>query len=41
MDNGNDTGSGFWLYVFVSVAGFAALMVRTLLITSGSLAASR
>lgn len=41
MAEGKETGSGFWLYVCFSVASFLALLVRTLLITSGSLMASR
>lgn len=41
MANGEDSGSGLWLYIIVSVASFFALLFRTLLITSGSLRASR
>lgn len=41
MAAGEDSGSGLWLYIIVSVASFFALLVRTLIITSGSLRASR
>lgn len=41
MADNDDTGSGLWLYVVVSIASFLALLVRTLLITSGSLNASK
>eukprot|EP00903_Cladosiphon_okamuranus_P011464 g10798.t1 len=40
MATGEDSGSGLWMYIIVSIASFFALLIRTLLITSGSLRAS-
>ncbi|CAN0354496.1 unnamed protein product [Pylaiella littoralis] len=40
MARGERNGSGLWQYIAISVASFLALLVRTLLITSGSLRAS-
>ena len=41
MSNGEKSGSGLWLFISISVASFMGLLARTLLITSGSLRASR
>jgi ATP-binding cassette, subfamily C (CFTR/MRP), member 1 len=41
MTAGQNNGPGFWKYVIVSIASFAALLARTVLITSGSIKASK
>jgi ATP-binding cassette, subfamily C (CFTR/MRP), member 1 len=41
MTAGQNNGPGFWKYVIVSIASFGALLARTVLITSGSIKASK
>lgn len=41
MSVGNDAGWGLWSFILVSIGSFTALLSRTLLVTLGSLNASR
>jgi ATP-binding cassette, subfamily C (CFTR/MRP), member 1 len=41
MTAGQNNGPGFWKYVIVSIASFGALLARTVLITGGSIKASK